>query len=71
VNVVALGADADLVGFALAGVLVLRTTTDEEIRRAWTALDDDVGLVILTTRAAEVLDDVLDERPRTLTAVAP
>ncbi len=70
-NVVALGADADLAGFALAGVRVLRTETDEEIRRAWKTLDDDVGLVILDPRAAEVLDDVLDARPHTLTAVTP
>jgi vacuolar-type H+-ATPase subunit F/Vma7 len=71
VNVVALGADAELAGFVLAGVRVLSTATDEETLGAWTAMDDDVGLVILTRRAAESLRDVLDERPRTLTVVTP
>ncbi len=70
-NVVALGADAELAGFVLAGVRVLPTATDEETLGAWTAMDDDVGLVILTRRAAESLRDVLDERPRTLTVVTP
>lgn len=70
-NVVALGADAELAGFVLAGVRVLPTATDEETLGAWTAMDDDVGLVILTRRAAESLRDVLDERPRRLTVVTP
>ncbi len=70
-NVVALGDDAELAGFVLAGVRVLPTATDEETLGAWTAMDDDVGLVILTRRAAESLRDVLDERPRTLTVVTP
>ena len=70
-NVVALGADAELAGFVLAGVRVLPTATDEETLGAWTAMDDDVGLVILTRRAAESLRDVLEERPRTLTVVTP
>jgi vacuolar-type H+-ATPase subunit F/Vma7 len=71
VSVLALGADAELAGFALAGVAVLPTATAEETLGAWTAMDDDVGLVILTRRAAEALRDVLDERPHTLTVVTP
>ena len=68
---VALGADAELVGFVLAGVEVLPAGTDDELRRAWATLDDDVGLVVVSPRAAEILGDELDARPTTLTVMTP
>ena len=70
-RVVALGEDHRLVGFALAGVRVVRATTDAEIQRAWQRLDPDVGLVILSEFAAQRLGAALDDRPDVLTAVLP
>lgn len=70
-TIVALGDDDRLDGFALAGATVVTGTTDEELRAAWGALDSDVGLVILSTHASEVLDSLLGERTDLLTAVLP
>jgi vacuolar-type H+-ATPase subunit F/Vma7 len=70
-TVVALGDDDRLQGFALAGATVVTATTDSDLRAAWDALDAEVGLVIMSTRVAEVLAPVLDERTDLLTAVLP
>jgi vacuolar-type H+-ATPase subunit F/Vma7 len=71
VNVVAIGADGDLAGLALAGVQVVSARTPDQVLAAWRALGDEVGLVVLSPDAADVLDDVLHERPVTLTVVIP
>ena len=42
-------------GYGLAGVQVAGASGDEEVRRAWEALGDDVRIVILTPRAARCL----------------
>ena len=70
-RVVALGEDHRLIGFALAGVGVVRAATDAEIQRAWKRIDDEVGLVILSEHAARTLGAALDDRPDVLTAVLP
>lgn len=70
-TVVALGDDDRLDGFALAGATVITATTDGELRAAWDALGANVGLVVMSPRAAEVLAPVLDERTDLLTAVLP
>lgn len=51
-EIVALGEPAALAGFRMAGVRVLAAEGPEEIRRAWAGLSPEVGLVILTSRAA-------------------
>ncbi|MGB5757864.1 MAG: hypothetical protein WBM50_13190 [Acidimicrobiales bacterium] len=69
--VVGLGETHELEGFALVGVTVVAAATATELIDAWTNLDGDVGLVILSPTAAGVLDRHLDERPDTLTVVMP
>lgn len=69
-RVVALGPEPELAGFALAGVRVVAVTADE-VRAAWRHLGEEVGLVLLSAETADVLADVLHERPTTLTAVTP
>ena len=69
-RVVALG-DADLAGFVLAGVQVVAVDSADEALSAWRTLDEDVGMVILSSRAADVIDRELDDRPDILTVVAP
>lgn len=70
-RVVALGADEDLDGFALAGVRVVHARTERATSEAWSELGRDVGLVILTPDAARILGPVLDDRPDVLTVVIP
>jgi vacuolar-type H+-ATPase subunit F/Vma7 len=70
-RVVALGPEPEIAGFALAGVRVVAVTTADEVRAAWRHLGEEVGLVLLSAETAEVLADVLHERPTTLTAVTP
>ncbi len=70
-TVIAIGDDPELPGFALAGVGIRRARTDSEIIDAWTTAEPDVGLVILSTRAASVLGAALVERPDVLTVVLP
>ena len=68
-NTVALGSEPELAGFVLAGVRLVHVGADAV--RAWRALDDDVGLVILSPSVAAALEAVRDERPDLLTAVLP
>jgi vacuolar-type H+-ATPase subunit F/Vma7 len=70
-TIVALGEDDRLVGFVLAGASVIGATTQEEVRDAWNQLGRDVGLVILSARAAGVLEPLLGERTDILTTVLP
>lgn len=70
-TVAAIGSTHELEGFALAGVPVHRAATQDDVVRAWACLDPDVGLVILSPDAADVLASRLDERPDTLVAVMP
>ena len=70
-TVVALGETHELAGFVLAGVRVVPTTDDADIVRAWRALDDEVGLVILSPESAVALRAELGRRPDVLTAVMP
>ena len=67
---VAIGGSGSLDGFALVGVTVVRTTSDEDVLAAWQALDDDVALVVLSPEAALALGDRLDHEDR-LTVVTP
>ena len=67
-SVVAIGESHELEGFALVGVTVQITET---VDAAWSELDSDVGLVILSPIAAEALRSRLVERPDVLTVVMP
>ena len=67
----ALGAAVDVEGFALAGALVFVADDDDAVDAMWSTVGDDVGVLILTARAAERLRARLGERPLLLTAVMP
>jgi vacuolar-type H+-ATPase subunit F/Vma7 len=54
-RVAVIGEGAQVDGYALAGAVVLRAGTAEEVRSAWDALPGDVDVVILTSRAAHSL----------------
>jgi len=69
--VIAIGADHELHGFALAGVRVLPADGAAEVRDLWDALDDRIGLVILSSDAAEALESRLGRRADVLTVVMP
>lgn len=68
--VVALGEQALLEGFRLAGAILYAAETDDEVRSRWSALPPAVGVVILTRRAAAALGDLVNAQSP-LTAVLP
>jgi vacuolar-type H+-ATPase subunit F/Vma7 len=70
-NAVALGSERELAAFVLAGVRLVHVDAEDEAVRAWRSLDDDVGLVILSSSSAAALEGVRNERPDLLTAVLP
>jgi vacuolar-type H+-ATPase subunit F/Vma7 len=58
-------------GFGLAGAQVLVADDAVAARSAWTSLDDDVAVVVLTPSAKEALGDEPRKRPWPLVAVMP
>lgn len=70
-RVAAIGAEAEVRGFGLAGVLVLPTDDDESARAAWRALPGDVALVILGPGAAAAVDPPLGTGTAPIVAVLP
>ena len=66
---VAIGDERRLAGYALAGVEVLPAVTDAEARAAWTSLDEETALVLLTPGAEEALAEAWAERPACLRVV--
>jgi vacuolar-type H+-ATPase subunit F/Vma7 len=62
-QIVAIGGEGGLRGFAFAGVQVVSADDPEAARTAWRALSEDVGLVILTRAAyAAIPAEELDRR---------
>jgi len=53
---VVLGEAARVGGFALAGAVVIPADEPAAVRAAWSALSDDVAVVVLTERAAAALE---------------
>jgi vacuolar-type H+-ATPase subunit F/Vma7 len=70
-RIAAVGEDARIAGFALAGALIVPAETPDDVRAAWEALPADVGLVVLTPAAATALAPDLDDPGARLTAVMP
>ena len=68
-RVVALGEEAAVGGYRLAGVLVRAAEDPDAVRRAWLDMTPGTDVVILTPRAAEALRDVLDGAAMPLTVV--
>lgn len=69
-RVIALGEQTRVEGLALGGADVVAAATDDDVRRAWHALDDDVAVVVLTPAAARALAGS-GGRPRILAVVMP
>lgn len=65
----AIGDERRLAGYALAGVEVLPATTAAQAAAAWTGLNEETALVLLTPEARDALEDLLDERPDCVLAV--
>lgn len=65
----ALGEALRVDGFALAGAVVLRAEGPDEALAAWRSLPADVGVLVLTARAASWLGDAVRSRPDVLIAV--
>jgi vacuolar-type H+-ATPase subunit F/Vma7 len=58
-RVAALGEQASVQGYGLAGALVLVAEDAEAVRAAWAGLGEDVAVVILTQTAARALGDAV------------
>lgn len=67
----AIGDERRLAGFALAGATVVHAATRAEVESAWSALPDDIVLVVLTSDAFEVVEPRLAERSGLVWAVMP
>jgi vacuolar-type H+-ATPase subunit F/Vma7 len=70
-RIVALGERARVHGFALAGATVVVAEDVADVIGAYEALEADVGLLLMTPAAAEVVASRLGERPRLLAVVMP
>jgi hypothetical protein len=57
-GIAAVGEAQRIQGLGLAGVLVVPAEGPAEVRRCWSALPEDVVLVILTPAAAAALDPI-------------
>jgi vacuolar-type H+-ATPase subunit F/Vma7 len=70
-RIIAIGEEARIMGFALAGVDIYPAADARAARAAWQDLQSDDALVILTAAAADALgDEVVRTRPP-LTVVMP
>jgi vacuolar-type H+-ATPase subunit F/Vma7 len=67
----AIGEQARVTGYALAGVEVLAAENAEAVRAAFAALGADVACLFVTTAARRALGARLDERPELVWAVIP
>lgn len=70
-RIVAIGEHPRIDGFALAGVQLLAADDADEVRAAWSRLDRDVGVVLLTPEARAALSDVLSLPSRVIWTVLP
>lgn len=68
---VAIGDERRLAGYALAGASVRHALTKKEAEAALSALDHDIGLLVLTAEAREALAETLAERDDLVWAVLP
>jgi vacuolar-type H+-ATPase subunit F/Vma7 len=57
-GIAAIGEAVRVQGLGLAGVLVLPGEDDDQVRARWSALSEDIAVVILTPRAAQALSEV-------------
>jgi vacuolar-type H+-ATPase subunit F/Vma7 len=70
-TVVALGEHALLKGYPLAGAVLAAAETQDDVRRAWAAMPETVGVVILTPSAAEALGVARTDLSSPMSVVLP
>ncbi len=70
-GVFVLGEEVQVRGFSLAGATVKTGATAEELSSAFDEIDDDTALLILTSTAAELIGDRLEEKPWVVWTVIP
>lgn len=70
-RVAVLGEAAVVTGYSLAGAVVLPADTEADVLAAWQRLPDDVGVVILTARAAGILGEAATTALGPLAVVIP
>jgi vacuolar-type H+-ATPase subunit F/Vma7 len=70
-RVAAIGELTRVQGFALAGAVVLVAGDQEAVRAAWSSLDEEVAVVVLTPAAAAALGDEPGARLWPLRVVMP
>ena len=70
-RIVAIGEEAHILGFALAGAVICPAADAEAVRVAWRELRPDDALVILTANAAAALGEEAARTRPPLTAVMP
>ena len=70
-QVAAIGSEAEVAGFALAGVRVAPAATAVGTRQAWDGLPAEVAVVLLTPRAAADLGDARFSPGSPLSVVLP
>jgi vacuolar-type H+-ATPase subunit F/Vma7 len=68
-KIAVIGEGTKVLGFGMAGAIVLPAEEAEAVLDAWRSLDSDVDIVVLTTRAARILAGRTASWP--LTAVMP
>jgi vacuolar-type H+-ATPase subunit F/Vma7 len=66
-----IGESARVAGFALGGATVITATTPDDVRRAWSTLPAEVGVVVLTPEAAVALGPGIERSDNVLSVVMP
>ncbi len=66
-RIAVLGESVRVQGYALAGAVPLVAESPEEVWRAWSGLESDVDLVVLTPAAAAALGETVRQRRVPLT----
>jgi len=70
-TIAVLGEPVRTAGYGTVGIRLLEATTADEVRRCWRELADDVGVVLLTPAAAEVIGPESLESSTVLTVILP
>jgi vacuolar-type H+-ATPase subunit F/Vma7 len=70
-TVVVLGEHALVKGYPLAGAALAAAETQEDVRRAWAAMPETVGVVILTPSAAEALGAARTDLSSPMSVILP
>ncbi|HUW78240.1 MAG TPA: hypothetical protein VMV52_05750 [Candidatus Nanopelagicaceae bacterium] len=70
-TVVALGEEALIKGYSLAGASLAAVDTDDDVRSGWNSLPKTTAVVILTPRAAKALGKALFDLDSPMSVVLP